>query len=102
MKETEMRKLIIAALMLMATSAFAQVPPTLNPNTVLGRLGGTPGPAQQIPFATLGAQLSISQLCAGAAGPSLICATPFPGSGSASLRALVGADIPVINLAQTG
>jgi len=97
-----MRKLIIAALMLMATSAFAQVPPTLNPNTVLGRLGGTPGPAQQIPFATLGAQLSISQLCAGAAGPSLICATPFPGSGSASLRALVGADIPVINLAQTG
>lgn len=93
-----MRRLIIAALMLVATPAFAQVPPTMDPNTVLGRLAGPPGPPIAIPFTTLGAQLSISTLCAGAAGPNLFCATPAAGSGSAALRALVGSDIPPINL----
>src|SRR5215831_107397 len=96
-----MRKLILATLMLVATPAFAQVPPTMDPNTVLGRLG-TPGPAISIPFATLGAQLSITQLCAGAASPNLFCATPSAASGIASLRLLVGQDIPPINLSVAG
>jgi hypothetical protein len=98
MKERDMRKLLLAALMLVATPAFAQVPPTMDPNTVLGRLAGPPGPPIAIPFTTLGPQLSITQLCAGAAGPNLFCATPAVGSGSASLRALVSGDIPTINL----
>lgn len=97
-----MRKLIIAALMLAAAPAVAQVPPTMDPNTVLGRLAGPPGPPISIPFATLGAQLSISTLCAGAAGPNLFCATPASGSGTAALRLLVGSDIPPINLSSAG
>src|SRR5215472_3012735 len=49
----------LLALALLAAPVHAQVPPTLQPNTVLGRLGATPGPAQQIPFTTLSAQLSV-------------------------------------------
>jgi len=97
-----MRKLLLATLLLVATPAIAQVPPTMDPNTVLGRLAGPPGPPISIPFTTLGAQLSISTLCAGAAGPNLFCATPGAGSGTAALRALVGADIPPINLSTAG
>ena len=47
---------IIAFLLLLCTSAAAQVPTlpqTLPPNTVMGRLGIGPGPAQAIPFNVL-------------------------------------------------
>lgn len=100
-----MRKLFSAALLaLMSAPALAQVPPTLQPNVVLGRMGGTPGPAQQIPFDILAAQLGGTgggggTICVGTASPNLICATPAGSSGTATLRSLVGADLPLINLA---
>jgi hypothetical protein len=90
-----MRKLLIAALMLVATPAFAQVPPTLQPNTVLGRLGATPGPAQQIPFTTLSAQLSIGATPPGGPPGSVqFNSAGVFGGISLSANSLIGALAP--------
>ena len=90
-----MRKLIIAALMLVATPAFAQVPPTLQPNTVLGRLGATPGPAQQIPFTTLSAQLAIGATPPGGPPGSVqFNSAGVFGGISLSANSLIGALAP--------
>jgi hypothetical protein len=50
-----LRRTLLAAFLtaLTAVSAVAQVPTTLPANSVLGRLGVTPGKPQAIPFATL-------------------------------------------------
>src|SRR4051794_37694322 len=45
--------LLASLLVLTAASAAAQTFPTVPPNTVIGRLGTGPGPAQAIPNATL-------------------------------------------------
>lgn len=48
----QISKLAVFALGFLPAVAAAQVPQTLPPNTLVGRLGVTPGPAQAIPFAT--------------------------------------------------
>jgi hypothetical protein len=50
----------VLALVGLTVAAHAQIPQTLSPNVVVGRLGVTPGPPQQIPFNTLAAQLVLS------------------------------------------
>ena len=90
-----MRKLLIAALTLVAAPAVAQVPPTLQPNTVLGRLGATPGPAQQIPFTTLSAQLSIGATPPGGPPGSVqFNSAGVFGGISLSANSLIGALAP--------
>jgi hypothetical protein len=94
MKERIMRRLLIAALLL-ATPAIAQVPPTLQPNTVLGRLGATPGPAQQIPFTTLSSQLSIGATPPGGPPGSVqFNSAGVFGGISLSANSLIGALAP--------
>lgn len=79
------------ALGLIATPVAAQVPnwpQTLPANTVVGRLGVGPGPAQAIPFATFQKFLAV-------AGQNVVYAGPASGgTGAATFRALVGADLP--------
>lgn len=58
-----MKKIIFGLLALLALgSTVGDAQTTLPPNTVLGRLGIGPGPAQAIPFATLNAQLNPTSL----------------------------------------
>lgn len=68
-----MRKLIATVAVLAAllpSLAAAQPPQTLPANTVLGRLGIGTGPAQAIPFATLSAQLTLSNAVTSIGGMS--------------------------------
>jgi hypothetical protein len=72
-------------------SASAQQFPTIQSQSVIGRLGipGQSGPSQAIPFATLQAQL------AGAVAANTVYAGPATGStATPAFRALVGADLP--------
>lgn len=91
--------LVVLALGLIAAPAAAQVPnfpQTLPANTVVGRLGIGPGPAQAIPFATFQKFLST-------AGQNLVYAGPASGgTGSATFRALVGADLPLPTVSSLG
>lgn len=100
-----MKKLITRAVLALALIAgfgpvIAQQFPTVPAQSVIGRMGtpGDTGPSQAIPFATLSAQL-----LGGAQNPNLVYSGPTSGSPhSPTFRALVGADIPPINLGTSG
>lgn len=53
-----LKAMIALSLLLGATNAVRAQGQTLPPNTVLGRTGISPGPAQAIPFATFGAAIA--------------------------------------------
>lgn len=96
-----MKKLSIlaAALGFITTSAASQVPnwpQTLPANSVVGRLGIGPGPAQAIPFDTFQKYLNT-------AGQNLVYAGPASGgTGNAAFRSLVGADLPLPTTSSLG
>lgn len=90
---------LFVAIGLLGTPAAAQVPnwpQTLPANTVVGRLGIGPGPAQAIPFDIFQKYLDI-------AGPNLVYAGPETGEpGHATFRALTGADLPLPTVSSPG
>lgn len=94
------RALAFAAAMTPLAALGQSAPATMGYHTVYGRLGATPGdtgPGQQIPFATLQAQISSTQ--------SANTVYAGPGSGAVALptfRALVGADLPVPGASSLG
>ena len=80
-----LRLLALAAVLGLPWPAGAQSPPyfpqTLPPNTVVGRLGGgTTGPAEAIPFATLGPLLTVGGTILNVAGPLTVGSTNQTGN----------------------
>jgi hypothetical protein len=91
---------LVGILALLAIAPAAAQPANLAYHTVWGRIGAAPGdtgPGQQIPFATLQAQLASTQ------SANKVYAGPTSGGVALpTFRSLVGADLPVPGASSLG